>query len=116
MGVQIVGKAWFLGLGALLVSVACEWSYQFALSGEFDTPRFSLLVAAISTPIFVFWSLISELTERRLRPKEEQGTWVALLAKDPIFTVFGVLCSAVGVILAIWPWDTILAAVHRAFP
>jgi hypothetical protein len=46
MGVQIVGKAWFLGLGALLVSVAWEWSYQFALSGEFDTPRFSLLVAA----------------------------------------------------------------------
>jgi hypothetical protein len=85
MGVQIVGKAWFLGLGALLVSVAWEWSYQFALSGEFDTPRFSLLVAAISTPIFVFWSLISELTERRLRPKEEQGTWVALLAKDPNF-------------------------------
>jgi hypothetical protein len=52
----------------------------------------------------------------RIRPKGQEGPVMALLAKDPIFTVFGVLCSAVGVILAIWPWETILAAVHRAFP
>jgi hypothetical protein len=110
MGSLILIKAFLLGVIALAVSLG-EWSYQFALTGEFHTPRFSFLIAAISTPTFVFWSLISEL---RLRPKEEQGHWMALLAKDPIFTVFGVLCSAVGVILAIW--DAILAAVHRASP
>ena len=115
MGSDILLKALFFGVIAAGVAAACELSYQFALTGEFEALRFSALVAAISTPIFVFWSLLSEVTER-FQPKGEQGKLVALLAKDPVFTVFGVLCSAVGVILAIWPWKTILAAVHRAFP
>lgn len=114
MGIEILFKAWLLGMLSAVISVACQWSYQFAAEYAFEEPRLPSLILAVSTPIFVFWSLMSEIIEHT-RPKE-QGRIIALLAKDPFFTVFGVICSAVGVILAVWPWETILAAVHRGLP
>jgi|SRR4051794_13418778 hypothetical protein len=110
MGADSLGKGLLLGGAVAVVSALFEWSCQLALTGEFDTPRFSLLATTISTPIFVFWSLIAELTEW-LRPKGRR--WMSILAESPTFTVIAGVIGIVGYFL---PWNTILDALHRAFP
>ena len=60
------------------------------------------------------WLTMSAAIELR-RPKEDR-TLLVLLAKDPVFTVIGVLCSVVGVILAVWPWESIAEALRRVMP